>query len=306
VPTLLQLKTFLAVVDHGGFTSASQMLGLSQPAVSRAVANVEKELGMPLLIRQRDGVQLNEAGMRVVGHAREALRHLDQMRAEVAALGGEIAGTLRLGSLPFTTDMLVAPRLRTFGRHHPCVEIRVLEGSEPEIRDWLDQGAVDAGVISLPAKGLTTAFLNAQEMLAVVPAAHRLAALDQISYAELAKEPFVRANGGCAPIYTAVAHQVGVQFDIAFEASGMAAVREIVRAGMGVSILPAAALVDQPRDIAARPLTPKTTRNLGVAISASAGTAARAFLEQIAALNWRMRDAIESTDSAPVTDALTA
>ncbi|OBK47449.1 LysR family transcriptional regulator [Mycobacterium kubicae] len=284
MPTVLQLKTFLAVVDHGGFTSASRKLRLSQPAVSRAVASLEKELGLPLLHRQRDGVQLSEAGKRTARHAREALRHLDEMHAEVAAMRGGITGTIRLASLPFTTDVLVAPQLREFSQRHPGVEICVLEGSEPEIRDWLDQGAADAGVISLPARGLTTAFLAAQDMLAVVPAGHRLAARDEISYVELAREPFVRATGGCAQIYMAVANQVGVELDVAFEASGMSAVLAIVRSGMGVSILPAAALIGHPRGIAVRRLVPRTIRNLAVAVSASAGPAARAFLDQIAAM----------------------
>ena len=55
MPTLLQLKAFVAVVDQGGFTAASRRLGLSQPAVSRAVATLEKELGLRLLVRSRDG-----------------------------------------------------------------------------------------------------------------------------------------------------------------------------------------------------------------------------------------------------------
>lgn len=281
--TLLQLEAFLAVVDHGGFTAASRILGLSQPAVSRAVASLEKELGLPLLSRHRDGVTLNEAGARAVTHAREAVRQLDQMHAEISAMAGEVTGTLRLACLPSTTNSLIAPQLRTFADRHPFVDIRILEGTEPEIRDWLDQGAAEAGVVSLPARGLTTAFLGAQDMVAVVPADHRLSALAEVSYAELAKEPFVRSACGVAPVFMDVARRIGVEFDIAFEAHGVNAVLEIVRAGLGVSILPSATTSAPPPDIALRPLVPQTTRRLAVAVSASAGSAARAFLDQIAA-----------------------
>ena len=62
MPTLLQLETFMTVVDQGGFTAASRRLGLSQPAVSRAIATLEKELGLPLLVRRRDGLSLTEIG----------------------------------------------------------------------------------------------------------------------------------------------------------------------------------------------------------------------------------------------------
>jgi DNA-binding transcriptional LysR family regulator len=283
--TLLQLKSFVTVVDQGGFTAASRRLGLSQPAVSRAIAALEKELGLPLLVRGRDGHSLTEAGSLALTHAREALRHLTLMRTEVAALAGDITGTLSLASLPSVTATLVAPQLQAFAEQYPAVTIRLLEGSEEEVRDWLDQGAAEAGVVSLPARGLETAVLGEQDMIAVVPADNRLAASNTVSYAELAKQPFVRSSGGCAEVFTPVARQAGVEFDVAFEAREMSAVLEIVRAGLGVSILPVAGLPDLPDGVVVRPLEPRTVRRLGIAVSASASAGARAFLEQIAALD---------------------
>src|SRR3954447_14537341 len=173
--TLLQLKSFVTVVDEGGFTAASQRLGLSQPAVSRAVASLERELGLPLLIRGREAPALTDAGSLALAHAREVVRHLTSMRTEVSALAGHITGTLSLASLPSVTATLVAPQLRIFAERHPAVTIRLLEGSEQEVRDWLDQGATEAGVVSLPIKGLDSAVLGEQDMVAVVPADNRLA-----------------------------------------------------------------------------------------------------------------------------------
>jgi DNA-binding transcriptional LysR family regulator len=282
--TLLQLKAFVAVVDQGGFTAASRRLGLSQPAVSRAVAALERELRVPLLVRHRDGVVLTEAGSLALAHAREAVRHLTLMGTEVAALSGEISGTLSLASLPSVTGTLVAPNLQTFTQRHPGVTVRLLEGSEQEVRDWLDQGAAEAGVVSLPIKGLAAAVLGNQDMVAVVPAGNRLADWAEVTYAELAKEPFIRSTGGCTEVFMPVARRVGVEFDVAFEAREMSAVLEIVRAGLGVSILPSVGMPELPDGVVTRPLTPKTVRRLGIAVSASASRAARAFLEQIAAL----------------------
>jgi DNA-binding transcriptional LysR family regulator len=153
------------------------------------------------------------------------------------------------------------------------------------VRDWLDQGAADAGVVSLPIKGLDSAALGAQDMVAVVPTGNRLADWAEVSYSELAKEPFIRSTGGCAEVFMPVARRVGVEFDVAFEAREMSAVLEIVRAGLGVSILPSAGLPHVPDGVVVRPLVPMTVRQLGVAVSASASTAARAFLEQIVALD---------------------
>ncbi|AFC43220.1 LysR family transcriptional regulator [Mycobacterium intracellulare] len=282
--TLSQLKTFIAVVDQGGFTAASRRLGLSQPAVSRTVATLEKELGLPLFMRRRDGLALTEAGAVALTHAREAVRQLTLMRTEVAGLAGDITGTLSLASLPTATATLIAPQLRTFARRHPAVTIRLLEGSKEEILDWLDQGAAEAGVVSLPSKGLDAAVLGVQEMVAVVPANSRLAAKDIVTYADLAREPFVRGTGGCADVFMPIARRQGIEFDLAFEAREIGATLEIVRAGLGVSILPSAGLPELP-GVVVRPLLPLTERRLGIAVSASASAPARAFLDQIAALD---------------------
>ncbi len=284
MPTLSQLNSFLAVVDEGGFTAASLRLEMSQPAVSRAVATLEKELGVALLIRGRGRPSLTDAGTRALVHAREAVRQLTLLQTETA-IAGEVAGTLSLASLPSVTATLIAPQLRKFTARYPAVTVRLLEGSEQEVRDWLDQGAAEAGVVSLPVTGLDAAVLGDQDLVAVLPADHRLAGWDEVDYVELAKEPFVRSTGGCAEVFMPVARRAGVTFDVAFEARGMSAVLEIVRAGLGVSILPVAGLPELPEDIVVRPLIPRTVRSLGVAISASASTPARAFLDQIASAN---------------------
>jgi DNA-binding transcriptional LysR family regulator len=284
--TFSQLKTFVTVADQGGVTAASQRLGLSQPAVSRAIAALERDLGLPMFIRRRDGLSLTDAGSVALTHAREAVRQVTLMRTEIAALAGDVTGTLSLASLPTATATLVAPQLQTFAQRHPAVTIRLLEGSEQEVRDWLDQGAVEAGVVSLPVKGLDSAVLGDQDMVAVVPADSWLAAKDTIGYADLAKEPFVRGTGGAADVFMPIARQAGVQFDLAFEAREIAAALEIVGAGLGVSILPRAGLPALP-SVAVRPLVPRTVRRLGVAVSASASGPARAFLDQIAALDLR-------------------
>jgi DNA-binding transcriptional LysR family regulator len=201
---------------------------------------------------------------------------------EVATAAGRVSGTLSLASLRSVTGALIAPQLRTFADRYPAVTIRLLEGSEQEVRDWLDQGAAEAGVVSLPVKGLDSAVLGEQEMVAILPACNRLAGWNQVDYAELAKEPFIRSTGGCAEVFTPVARRIGIDFDVAFEARQMSAVLEIVGAGLGVSIMPSAGLPELPDGVVTRPLVPKTVRRLGVAVSASASAPARAFLDHIA------------------------
>jgi DNA-binding transcriptional LysR family regulator len=177
---------------------------------------------------------------------------------------------------------MVSPQLRIFAARYPAVKVRLLEGGEQEVRDWLDQGAAEAGVVGLPIHGLDSALLGEQEMVAVIPAGHRLVGRQRVDYAELAEEPFIRSTGGCAEVFMPVARGLGVEFDVAFEARDISAVLKIAGAGLGVSILPRAGLADLPDDVVLRTLATKTVRRLGVAVSASASAPARAFLEQLA------------------------
>ena len=282
--TLLQLKSFVAVVDQGGFTAASRRLGLSQPAVSRAIATLEKELGLPLLVRGRDGTSLTEAGALALKHAREALRHLTLMCTEVSALVGDITGTLSLASLPSVTATLVAPQLQVFAMHHPAVTIRLLEGSEQEVRDWLTKAQPRPVWSVRPPMAWTGG--TRQTRTWSHRAGRQLVGRVERGEVRRASQGAVHPlDWGCAEVFTPVARQVGIEFDVAFEAREISEVLQIVRAGLGVSILPSAGLPDLPDGVVVRPLVPKTVRRVGVAVSASASAPARAFLEQIAALD---------------------
>jgi DNA-binding transcriptional LysR family regulator len=285
--TLLQLRLLLAVADHGGFTAAAERMGMSQPAISRSIAALERELGTALMVRHRDGVTLTEAGTRTAAHADEALRHIDLLRTEAAAVSGQVTGTLRLASLPTATGTLVASHLRSFTERYPQVRVRLLEGSDQEVRDWLDQGAADVGVVTLPAPGLQTVPLDTHDMVAVLPADHRLADQATVTFPALADEPFIRSTGGCAQVFMAAAREAGVRLTIAFEAREMSAVLEMVAAGLGVSILPTLGLPTDLCSAITRPLEPRTPRSLAIAISATAArtSAPKAFIDHMTSSN---------------------
>jgi DNA-binding transcriptional LysR family regulator len=281
--TFTQLRTLLAVVDQGGFTAAAEQLGMTQPAVSRAIHVLEAELGTPLLARGRDGVTLTEAGRRALGHARAALGEHDRLRADVAATAGRVTGTLRLASIPSATARLMPARLRTFTTRYPRVTVRLFEGTDQEVRRWLEQGAAEVAVVTLPTTGtrLETRPLAQDELVAVLPAGHQLAVRPSVPLAALGSEPFVLSTGGCQPLIIAAARSAGARLNLAFEARETATVLAMVAAGLGVSVVPTLSLPTEADAIVARPLDPPTPRRLGLAVRslAEAGPAARAFLE---------------------------
>ncbi|MFD8767221.1 LysR family transcriptional regulator [Streptomyces mirabilis] len=280
---LSQLRVLLAVAEHGGFTAAAEQTGMSQPHVSRAVAALETDLGTALLVRRRDGVALTEAGQRAVARAREAVRHFDLIRPDVAAAAGQVTGSLRLASLPSATGTLIAARLRTFTDRYPQVRVHLLEGFGPEIRGWLKNGAAEIGVVTLPAPGLHTVPLGADEMVALLPRGHALTAADTVTVQALAREPFILSSGGCRPVILDAAHRADATLDVAYEAGELSAIVAMVGSGLGVSIVPTLGLPADLGGAVTRPLDPPISRALALAVASldDCAPAARAFLDHV-------------------------
>ncbi|MES4908579.1 MULTISPECIES: LysR family transcriptional regulator [unclassified Streptomyces] len=278
---LSQLRVLLAVAEHGGFTAAAERIGMSQPAVSRAVAALEEDLGAELLVRRRDGVVLTEAGRRAVARGREAVRNFDLVRADVAQTVGQVTGPLRLASLPSATGTLIASRLRTFTDRYPQVRVSLMEGYDREVREWLRRGAAEVGVVTLPAPGLHTVPLATDAMTALLPRGHALVDAGTVAVAALAREPFILSTGGCRPVVLDAVRRAGAVLDVAFEAGELSAVIAMVDAGLGVSIVPTLGLPTDLGGTVTRPLDPPTPRTLALAVASvdDCAPAARAFLD---------------------------
>lgn len=282
--TFSQLRMLLAVVEEGSFTAAASRVRISQPAVSRAIASLEAELGSTLLTRGRGEVQLTEAGRAAVGHAREAVQHEEALRAGVAAATIPVKGVLLLASMPSVTGTLLPPRVRRFRADHPDVELRLLDGTDDEVRAWLRDDAVDIGIVTLPARGFETRPLGSDEFVAVLPADHRLASLSDVPLSALADEPFILPAGGCGPLIEKAARSAHVRLSARFEATDITSLVGMVASGLGVSIAPTLGLRQPSPGVVTRRLVPRTPRTLalGVRSLSTASPQAKAFLASAA------------------------
>lgn len=280
VVTFPQLQVFVAVAETGGFTAAAARLGISQPAASRAVAQLERELGAPLLVRTRDGVAVTEAGRRALTHARETLRHARLVGEEVAATRDDVRGPLTVASFPTATAQLLPPLLRRFGELHPHVEVRLLEGTDQEVRSWLDGGAADVAMVVLPARGINAQPLAEDELVAVVATGHPLATRATLSLPELAADPFILSSGGCGPLITDAARRARARLAVAYEVRDVATILTMVEAELGVSVVPTLSLYGTSQRVTAIGLNPRVPRALGLAVltGGSPSPATRAFL----------------------------
>ncbi len=124
---LAQLRTFTAVAETGRVTDAAARLSITQSAVSHALASLETELGLQLVVRDRTGSTLTDVGRTLLPHADAALRAVDRLVDEAAAATGLQRGRLLLGAFP-TACQLLPPLIRAFGRTIPRSTDRLARG----------------------------------------------------------------------------------------------------------------------------------------------------------------------------------
>jgi DNA-binding transcriptional LysR family regulator len=275
---LAQLRGFVAVSDEGSFTAAAAALGLTQSGVSHAVASLERELGVTLLSRARDGVTPTTLGKDVLVHAREALYRVDRIAEDAAAAAGQYQGRLRVAGVPSACPLL-APLIAAFGHRFPDVDVVLLEGSDDEVAHWLRDRVADLGVqiATGPSNGLP---LAEDCMVAVLDRDHALATQTSLTLADLTDDPFLLSDGGCEPLLLRMYHAAGLTLQPKLRVRDMTTLLALVREHVGITVIPELSLTDQ-RGLVAIPITPPTYRRLILtpADPGDVGPAAQAFLD---------------------------
>src|SRR5919112_1930896 len=138
-----RLRILREVAQRGSFSAAADGLFLSQSAVSQQIATLEREVGMKLLDRTREGPKLTDAGRVAVSHAEAAIARLDEAERELAAIAGLEGGELRLASFPSASATVLTEAVSAFRRRHPKVRLSVIDAEPQESLPQLRGGEVD-------------------------------------------------------------------------------------------------------------------------------------------------------------------
>ncbi|WP_328548652.1 LysR family transcriptional regulator [Streptomyces platensis] len=266
---LPQLRAFLAVVDAGGFSAAAADLGMSQSAVSHAVASLERELAAPLLIRAHP-VRTTALGERVLPHARMALSAVRSVEETAADASGAMTGTVRLAATPTVCQGLVPGLLRHWREDQPRITVRVFEGDSGEVAAWLEDGTADAAILIDPpqatAEGRPHADpgiqLATDEYRALLPRDHPLADEPGVDLRDLEGDPFLISPNGCEARVRTLHRRAGLRFSPTHRVRDLATLIRMVQAGIGVTVLSEVSRSLIPADLVLLPLTPQTSRPL--------------------------------------------
>lgn len=284
--TFTQLEIFSLVAELQGFTAAALRLGISQSAISHAVKSLEKELGVPLIVRHQSSVEVTEVGKRLLTRAREILGLAEAMQQEVAAARGLRQGLVRIGSFGPTSSLKLLPAiLQSFREKYPGVEVQIDEGSDNEVRQWIQDRRVDIGFIVLPNESFDTVPLVEDEMVAIVPASHPLAAKSSVTAADLNALPFIMSDTGCGALVEPSFVREGLTLRVRYRISQVMTILGMVQAGDGVSVMPELALPDDLAcaypNLKAVAFRPAIRRRVGLGLRnlARAAPAVQAFVE---------------------------
>ncbi|MQY24156.1 LysR family transcriptional regulator [Nocardia macrotermitis] len=244
---LKQLKALVTVAEVGSVTRAAELLHLVQPAVTRQIRTLEHELGVELFERSHTGMRLTDAGAVMVERAGRALRELGRARAEITPPPGVVGGSVTVGLLESSVD-LIAGRLTTAVLNgYPGIELRILTAYSGHLQRWMDDGDLDLSLLYnlSDSPSLNVAPLVSEQLWAVATADAGLSADRPVTLAELAAHPVVMPSSGHAlrVLIDAAAAKADVVFDIGVQTNSMQLQKLLVLDGHGWTILPAAGIV---------------------------------------------------------------
>ncbi len=232
------LKIFIQVADAGNITKAAEALYISQPAVSKAVKNIEDELGVPLFHRDRkNGLSLTDTGERILGFAREMMLMEEKIYQTAYLSRNLLEGTLKIASLPIGSQFFLAEALAVFQKDYPDVNVEIMEGTTHEVNQMVSGHAAEFGISIMPAGDFQYQVLMEDSIVAISREPFEDSSVDL----ESTRQSFFVCEAALESILP-VLEQRGVRRKQQFKVVSAGTVRRMVSCGIGPG-LQAASLV---------------------------------------------------------------
>jgi LysR family hydrogen peroxide-inducible transcriptional activator len=245
---LRDLRYLVAVADHRHFGKAAAACFVSQPTLSAQIKKLERELGVELIERNPRQIMVTATGVRVVEHARAMLREADTIEQIAQRSQDPEGGSIRMGLIPTVAPYLLPHVVPDLHRRFPNLELLLAEEKTDVSLDLLRRGLLDVAVLALPVPDdqLDSALLFSEDFVLAVPSDHPLAASDEpVDISVLAHEPvLLLEEGHCLRDQALdVCRLVGADERDGFRATSLETLRQMVAAGVAVTLLPELAVL---------------------------------------------------------------
>ena len=284
---LRDLKYLVALADLRHFGKAADACFVSQPTLSTQIRKLEDELGVVLVERAPRKVMLTAAGLDVVQRARRIVADVEQMREAARRSRDPESGTLRLGVFPTLGPYLLPHVVSTLRARFPQLELLLVEEKSDELLQRLREGKLDAALLALPLHDdqLHAEFLFEEPFVLAAPQQHPLAGRSALDAAELSDETLLLLEDGHCLRDQAldVCRLSGAREKSGFRATSLETLRQMVAAGVGVTLLPALSVhepIAQPANIRLVPFR-GTAPSRRIALVWRKSSALDAFLHQL-------------------------
>jgi DNA-binding transcriptional LysR family regulator len=269
--SLDQLQTFAQVVDGGSFSAAAQRLELSQPAVSLQVRQLEKRLGVRLVERVGRRAAPTAAGEELLVHVRSIDAAVSSALEAMARHSKGVMGRVRLGTGATACIYFLPPVLRELRNRFPSLSIIVHTGDTPDILKAIEENTIDVGLVTLPAPGRmfdVTPVL--EDEFVAMASADSIKLPGKTTPSNLSKLPLVlhQASANTRILVNQWFTHAGLTLRPIMELDSVEAIKELVGAGLGCSIVTRMALPDtgRRRKMTVRSLSPRLYRKLAIVL----------------------------------------
>lgn len=251
--------------DLGSLSEAARLLGVTQPAISKGIGQLEERLGTPLLRRGGRPLVLTEEGKTLAQFAVQNDLLTERALQSLSDARHSRSGTVRLGSFGSSASFHILPKvLSAFAQQYPGVTVEVVEHPDAELKQVLEDGLVDLAIMTISDEdNLDIQPIVTDTLVALVGANHPLADRDTAVAEDLAGHPFIMTKGGSGPLVENWFRQQGLEPRIVHSIQQVTSLVALVEAGLGISMIARLALPEMSRKCRILRLDPVAPRSIG-------------------------------------------
>ncbi|MFO6494998.1 MULTISPECIES: LysR family transcriptional regulator [Bacillus] len=265
VMNMNHLHIFVKVAEKMNFTEASRELFISQPAVSKAVKNLEDSLHLKLFMRDKqNGLMLTETGKDILVLARQMIGIESKIYQTADQKQKLLSGKVKIGSFPAVSTNILPEAIALFRSKYPLIDIELVEGTSAQIKEWVGDRSVDFGIAASPFEPFEHQLLLSDYMVAVIPEAY--AKLTKEQYIDLKKyeHDIIFCKGGHEIALSKTFQQHGLDVKENLTVQHADTLMKMVKNNLGIGIISNFTLSSVSHDLAVKDITPRISRDIGI------------------------------------------
>ena len=260
-------RAFVVAAETGSLTKTAEKLGYTQSGVSHLIGALEDELGFQLLLRNHTGAALTQEGELLLPYVRAFLQASDAVKEAADSVNGLSRGSIRVGTVSSIALQWLPKLFSVFSERYPNIHIEIFNATYSALEEALSASKLDCCFVTMPSRPeFSVTPLGKDRLMALLPENDPLADKSAITAADLIDQPFILPAEGShydiGKLFRSVHASPAVRFDMSDDYAAI----EMVRQGMGITVLPELLVRDLPKNkIKALPIS-GTARQIGLAV----------------------------------------